>query len=268
MARIPARRAKEGDERVGHVTPRRGYFSLLRWISDRTRDEARNVGIMLVDPESGFRGLRSAPVSAVSPRLHDQGLLDEMIVQLEGNLQSSDRPGVDLLTDLHRSLTQSLVVSEPKPVAITDVEEDFQALYRAYLATRGGGGRALTKGVVLDRVISAMRESGRQVKRGAYIEDFIFDVVVEDPGEPRSVIEVLSFAAPRKDWTPIEHDAGHFLYAANELEVAPSAVIQPPENGTADAAHESYERVVRWLTRARIPHRTLEDLKQEQLTLA
>jgi hypothetical protein len=223
---------------------------------------------MLVEPETGFRALRSAPVSAVSPRLHDQGLLDEMIVQLEGNLQSSERPGVDLLEDLHRSLTHSLVVSEPKPVAITDAEEDLQALYRAYLATRGGGSRALTKGVVLDRVVNAMRDSGSQVKRGAYIGDFIFDVVVEDRGKPKSVIEVLSFATPRKDWTPVEHDAGHFLYAANELHIEPSAVIQPPENGGADPAHESYDRVLRWLEHAQIPHRTLEDLKQEQLTLA
>jgi hypothetical protein len=253
---------------MGQVTPKQGYFSLLRWISDRTRDEAKNVGIMLVEPETGFRALRSAPVSALSPRLHDQGLLDAMIVQLEENLQSTQRSGVDLLEDLHRSLTHSLVVSEPKPVAITDAEEDLQALYRAYLATRGGGGRALTKGVVLDQVVNAMRDSGRRVQRGAYIEDFIFDVVVEEGDQLPSVIEVLSFAAPRKDWTPIEHDAGHFLYATSELDVPASAIIQPPENGGADPAHEAHERVLRWLKRSGISYRTLEDLRQEQLTIA
>jgi hypothetical protein len=106
------------------------------------------------------------------------------------------------------------------------------------------------------------------VQRGAYIEDFIFDVVVDEPGRPASVIEVLSFAAPRKDWTPVEQDAGHFLYATHELDVSASAVIQPPENGRADPAHESYDRVVRWLGRAGISHGTLEDLQQEQLSLA
>jgi hypothetical protein len=59
------------------------------------------------------------------------------------------------------------------------------------------------------------------------------------------VFEVLSFAAPRKDWTPVERDAAHFLYALGRVnEVEGTAVIQPPPPGRAGTS--SYERVLRW----------------------
>ena len=57
-----------------------GYFSVVRWRHDSTRDEARNVAVVLVDEEGLGGGVRAAPLSQVSRRLHDQGILDALLV--------------------------------------------------------------------------------------------------------------------------------------------------------------------------------------------
>jgi hypothetical protein len=55
-----------------------------------------------------------------------------------------------------------------------------------------------------------MRRNGWKLRRGAYLDDFIFDLIVDKP-EPR-VCDVLSFASGAQNLVPVERDAGHFLY--------------------------------------------------------
>jgi hypothetical protein len=241
-----------------------GFYSLLRWRVDPTRDEARNVAVMLVDAQGEFGAIRHAPISTISPRLRDQGILDELLLGLEQRFRSGGR--LRDLEELQESLQRSLVVTEPQPVAVTDPEETLTALYRAYLAPRGGRSRAPTKGVVLDDVVAALRRQKVKARRGAYVRDFIFDVVIDQTRvRPASVLEVLSFAAPRKDWTPVERDAGHFLYALGRLEIAGKAVVQPPAAG--NGAAQSYDRVRRWLEDEKVPIVEPEQLVEKQLVL-
>jgi hypothetical protein len=89
--------------------------------------------------------------------------------------------------------------------------------------------------------------------------------VIDEAQKKPAVLEVLSFAVPRKDWTPVERDAGHFLYALSRLDVAGRAVIQPPHGG--NGAVESYERVLRWLEAERVPTVEPEELVPTQLEL-
>jgi hypothetical protein len=240
----------------------RGYYALLRWRVDVTRDEARNIAVLLADERGRFGGMRHAPVSSISPRLRDQGIVDDVLLGIEERYERGLR--LRDLNDLHRSLRRSLIVTEPEPVAVGNPDETLAALYRAMVAPRSGG-RAPTKGVLLDRVITSLRKQGVRVRRGAYIDDFIFDVVIENGG-PRSVLEVLSFAVPRKDWTPIERDAAHFLYALGRVDdLEPRAVIQPPAEGRAGTA--SYERVRRWFDDEAVPTFAPADLTPSQLAL-
>jgi hypothetical protein len=251
------------------VTPdaQQGFFSLLRWRSDPTKDEGRNVAVLLVDEAGNLGGIKHAPLSAISSRLQDQGLMDAVLAGLEHRFNSADdRPNLENLGQIHRSLQQSLVLTEPRPLAVTDVDEALTALYRAYVAPRTGGGRAVTKGVVLDRVVAALRTRGYDVARGAYVNDFIFDAVIKR-GTHRRAFEVLSFAAPRKNWTDVEKDAGHFLYAIGHVDVEPTAVLQPPPTRASDEATASYRRVRRWLKRDGVDLRDVEELKDQQLAL-
>jgi hypothetical protein len=242
-----------------------GYYSLLRWRPDATRDEARNIAVLLVDEVHDFASLEHAPLSSISQRLREQGILDDVLVGLKERLASIAEMGSDELRALSRDFQRSLVVTAPKRVAVDDPAATLHALYGAFVAPRrGGGSRAPTKGVILDRVVQALRAQGARARRGAYIDDFIFDVVVEGERD-RAVFEVLSFAVERKDWTPVERDAGHFLYAVQRLEVHGRAVVQPPLNG--HSAAESYKRVRRWLDTEKVPIVAPEDLKDQQLAL-
>jgi hypothetical protein len=245
-------------------TPQQGYFSLLRWRHDATRDEARNVAVMLVEEKGGFSAFQAAALSRISPSLHEQGLLDAALNGLREQFEAGFT--LERLTALEQSLHRSLYITTPKRVAVPDVEQAVGALYRAYVAPRGGGGRRLTKGAVLDRVVDACRKQGFKVRRGAYLDDYIFDAIIQR-GRTQQVLEVLSFAAVRKDWSPIERDAGHFLFALQQLKVSGLAVIAPPTEASLRQARKPYERVRRWLDRFDVPIHTPEDIIKPQTQL-
>lgn len=243
----------------------RGFYSLLRWRSDATRDEPRNVAVLLIDEATDFGELRAAPISALSPRLHEQGLLDAMLAGLNDRMRQAP-PAREFLVRLHDALEENLVATEPRPVAVADPHAVLDDLYRAFLARRGGGGRPMTQGVVLDRVVNAYRKQGRDVHRGRYVGDFIFHAVL-DPDSAPQPIEVLSFGAARKDWTPVERDAGHFLFAVEQLQLRGRAVIQPPSDEGDELASATHMRVRRWLDSREVPIQHPDELLDVQLAL-
>jgi hypothetical protein len=241
-----------------------GYFSLLRWRPSVTRDEARNVAVILVSEDASFGGIDSLPISSVSARLAEQGIVDSLVYELRGRFDRGDNLSLDELETLRTNLGRSLLVTEPEPVAVPNPSDTLLSLSRAYLSRRRRGPRELTKGVVLDRVVESLRKRGVSTKRGAYVDDFLFDVVVESK-RATTVIEVLSFATARKDWAPIERDAGHFLYAVGRVGLPGRAVIEPPSDG--DGAQASFERVLRWLKRENVPSLRPDELDEVQLSL-
>lgn len=81
---------------------------------------------------------------------------------------------------------------------------------------------------------------------------FLFDVTIQRTARIPIVLEVLSFAAARKEWTLIEHNAGHFLYALDRVEAGGTAVIQPPAPTSHQNAIVSYQRVSDWCDNAGI----------------
>lgn len=223
-----------------------GYFSVLRWRPDTTRDEARNLAIILVDSEGKLSRVRSAPLSTMSQKLREQGLLDALLVGLEEQFAGEVKPDLASLKDMRESLQDSLYITEPQPVAVHDFDDTVNTLYRAYVAPRGGGRRQITKGVVLDGVIDNLRKHGLEVRRGEYLNDFLFDVTIHRPNVSPMVLQVMSFATGRQDWTPVEHDAGHFLYALGRASTSGTSIIQPPSETGLQSAFTSYNRVRRW----------------------
>jgi hypothetical protein len=227
------------------------YFSILRWAGDATRDEARNVAVVLVDAEGQFGGVRGAPPSSISQNLKEQGILDAVVFNLARQFEGDEKPDLNWLRERRAALSQSLYFTEPRPAAAADVDATLQALYRAYVSPRAAP-RTETKGVVLDRVVGTLRKEGLSVSRGHYIGDFIFDAVVERDHR-QLAIKVLSFATPVKDWAPAEREAGHFLYGLSRLELPGQAVIQPPGDASAPSAATSYDRIRRWFDDEAVP---------------
>jgi hypothetical protein len=222
--------------------------------------------VVVVEERGAVSGFKPAPVSSISSRLHEQGLLDAALQGLEGQMTGSTAFTMERLTALRAQLGNSLYLTEPAPVALAEnIDTAVAALYKALVAPRGGGSRRMTKSVVLDKVVSGLRRDGFSVQRGAYVEDFIFDAVLES-GNKQSVMEVLSFAAPRKDWAPIERDAGHFLFALQELSLRGSAVLKPPKENASSNAAEHFTKVQRWMERHNVPFATPDELAEGKIT--
>lgn len=235
-----------------------GYYSLLRWQRDPARGEARNVAVLLVDADGEVAGIKAAPVSAISPRLHEQGLLDGILLSLDRRLAGLDRPTVGDLREMSDTLIRSISLSEPRPVAVGDFDTTLSTLYRALVARSGRSSKVLTKGVLLDRVVRAMRHAGQTVLRSQYVDDFLIDVVVDAPSP--TLGEVLSFASGAQDMVPIENDAGHFLYALQRLQKDGLAVVEPPPADAARPVREAHARVLRWFGNAGVPVQRIDEL--------
>jgi hypothetical protein len=245
---------------------RQGYYSIVRWRRDATRDEARNVAVILVSADGQMGGIRAAPISTISSRLSDQGWLDAILNGVAQRFAAGDMLTLDDLTQLSTSLQQSLYLTPPAPTAVSDVDTVLSALYKALVAPRGGGSSILTKSRVLDRVVNRLRRQGYRVARGKYVDDFLFDAIVES-SEHLRMIEVLSFASTAKNWVSVEKDAGHFLYALEHVHGQGIAVVQPPTDATKDSAADTYERVLNWFRRDDVPTVHPDELGQPQLAL-
>lgn len=233
---------------------RRGYFSVLKWRSNPTRDEAKNIGVILVDPEGEYGGILTAPPSFLSKRLRDQGIIDSLLEGFRERFNQPEPPNLEELENLSTDFVNTLVLTAPKKVLVTDKDATLTALYNAFVRkSTGFPRRKMTKGALRDSVTNTLRKRGYKVRLGEYIENFIFDAVILDPKSmSKTVTEILSFANDKKSWTPEEHDAGHFLYAIRKIDHAPLAIVQPPTEISLDVAIESHERILSWLNTERV----------------
>jgi hypothetical protein len=251
---------------MGSVGPEQGYYSILRWRADVTRDEARNVAVLLVDDDGTSGGIKAAPISRISPKLQEQGLLDSMLAGLELRFDGVKKPDLRTLEQLHASMRNSLYLTEPRPTAVFDVDQTLSALFRAYVQPRSGAPNTLTKGAILDNTIKLLRRRGLEVHRGHRLGEFFFDVVVdsEEPIVPR-VIEVLSFAAGKKEPVPSVLVGGVFLFGLVGLVVFGLGMLVPPGSQASDSVVESFHRVNHWLTTANVESFSPADLKEGRI---
>jgi hypothetical protein len=160
------------------------------------------------------------------------------------------KPNLESLMLMREQMQRSLSLTEPRRVAVFDEAATLDALYSAYLAPSGGGGSP-TKSVILDSVVRTLRRRGFSVRRGDYLGDFAFDVILEE--QRPVVVEVLSFATTARDWLNTEHDAAHFLYALSHVDARAAAVVKSPSDTSHEQAWSSFARVSRWFTQAHIP---------------
>lgn len=247
---------------MAEVVRRRGYFSILKWRDNPTRDEARNIAVLLVDPEGEFAGIRRAPPSALSTRLAQQGLIDDVLEGLKERFEGEEPPNLADLNDMRTTFVNSIAISDPKPVVVKDLDKTLKALYKAYVQkTTSYGGKPITKSALRSDVTQQLRRKGYKVALDHYVDDFRFDVVVEDPqSRGQTAAEVLSFANPKKTWTREEDGAGHFLFAIRYTNLEPLAIVQPPTEVSLDIAIATFERVSRWFRNEKVEVVSLEDV--------
>lgn len=231
----------------------RGYFSVLRWVKDPIRDEAKNLAVVLVEPEGRFGGIKAAPLASVAPRLGSKGLVDAIIGSIEQRFTEPQKPTLGDLRELHESLVRSLQLTQPKPTAVVgDVDKTLNALYKAYVSVPGGGGQGVTKGRLKGRLFRAFESQGATVQRDRYVGDFFVDLWLSVHGRP-IVSEVFSFGNPTADWIETEREAGHFLFGLARSRVGGFGIAEPPNELSKVDAHKAHERICRWFEEEKVP---------------
>ena len=242
---------------------------MLRYRPDATRDEPRNLAVLLVQESGGAGVIQAAPVSQMSPRLHEQGLVDAILVSLARRLASGDVQGEAGLARLCRSSGPTLEVTHPEPTVIMDDPHvTARVLYKSLVSPRRGARDSLQKGAILDRVVRLCRANGAEISRGQYVGDFIFDAVVTSPDRVPTAIEVLTFHGVKANSGSIERDAGHYLFGLTHVDANPVCVLEPPSQQSSRSVWQSHDRVSRWLQTGKIKTYPAHDIDQMVGSLA
>lgn len=255
---------------MGERPMRQGYFSILRFRRDATRDEARNLGVILVDDEGEFGGIRAVSAGSLGPALQRQGILDSLVHGLQDRFQDPDaKPDLRMLMELSNRFGESIVITQPQRVAVSEnPDEALQALYRTYVQPAGGGSGGLSKSQLARKMVAALEIRGWTTERRYRLNGFVFDIVATSESEKRLALEVLSFATRNKDPLPTEHDAAHFLFAAQQTSVSSLAIVAPPNEVTTIPMAESHDRVMKWIREAEVTAIRPEDLPSIDLVLS
>src|SRR5216684_1493212 len=98
--------------------PSQGWFSILRYVPDPVRDEATNLGVVLVDA-AGKRALVEYSPAATWPHsVPSHDTIEHILVGLKRSLEAKTVNGPQDLVDLSGKLSRTLVLTPPKPVAV------------------------------------------------------------------------------------------------------------------------------------------------------
>jgi hypothetical protein len=223
------------------------FYSVLRYTPDPARNEARNIALLVVG-EGHRLFFRTAPLSQVTRRLHEQGLLDALLARFEARAKNGELSSPVTVADIASSLNGPIELTSPKPLAVVgSFQGSADALFRTLVAVRQRRGPGLPKGEALDHVVDVFRSRGADIVRGSYIGDFIFDAVVSPRAPAPLAVGVASFDTDAEDWTSTERQVGHYLFAVSKVRPDPAYVVKPPTALSKGGAHKSHERAIRWL---------------------
>jgi len=230
------------------------HFSLLTWLPDPARGERKNVAVLLATDDGHDGTMRALSLGTLSERIRDQGVLSHMLDGLRSQFAAELKPTVAELRTMHDRLNRSIQLTEPQPTSLVGgLDATLQALFKAYVAARGGSSKGISKGELVTKTLGAFTKSGFHADRNRYLGDFEFDLVVDRGGAAPVVLEVLSFANARKEWRETEQAVGHFLYGLGRVEAEGRAVIQPPSEISNAVACRAHERTLRWLQAEEVP---------------
>lgn len=243
----------------------RGHYSVLRFMPDSARGEFRNLAVLFVDVDGQFRAFKSARAGAIGRNIEEHGLLAAVLETFEERISRQDI-GLTDMQELARSLTHSLVLSDPLPaVSNGDARELVESLYQSLVAPRHAASAGYTKGHVIDRLSRWYKSRGGELHIGSYVKDYLFDAVAGSPRRPDCAMHVTSFAARTLNPKTIEQEAGHFLFAAARVKTPCVAVVQPPAKSASPETRRLQETLTRWFQDAGVAMLTPDALRKSVL---
>ncbi|HEV2455628.1 MAG TPA: DUF3037 domain-containing protein [Verrucomicrobiae bacterium] len=119
----------------------KGYFSLVQYCPDPARQEAANVGVVLFCPEAQFIRARTAGTISRIRRFFGQGVdgnrhLHGMMKALSSRLEieRSEFKSLDDFEKFVSSRANKIILTQPKPMLVTDPQSDLETLYSELVA--------------------------------------------------------------------------------------------------------------------------------------
>lgn len=226
----------------------KGYFSILRWVPDVTRDEARNLAVVLVSESGEQGGIKAISSGSVSTSLAKLGIVDAIVGGLAARFEEEVKPDVHELQGLHASWQQSLQFTAPRLTMVPDWEQTLTTLFRSYVAKSHSGAGGQTSAQVQGRVCRMLEKHGCKPQQNVRLGDFRIPVMASSPWSKVEVgMNITSFAQPTKrEWLDIEQDTAYFFRAVDKLEINPLAVVAPPTNKCRQEAFASHELILKW----------------------
>ncbi len=230
----------------------RGHYALLRYRPDIARGEFRNIGVVFVDAESGAGEFKTLSPGSLGRAVEEHGLLANAIASIRDRVAAGPSD-IDELAEIAFEYGHSLVLSGPQPAIGEDGARSLVgSLYQALVAPKISSSAGYTKGHVLDRLARWFTSQGSSLDIAAYVDEFLFDGVLNRRGRTVCAMHVSSFAARTLDLRSVERDVGHFLFAAPRVAAKCVAVIQPPPDGSGADNRRMHERVTEWLEDASV----------------
>jgi hypothetical protein len=243
------------------------FFSVVRYVPDPIRDEARNIGVLVVAPDASFAGARfnlaKLHLPAGSDRLR---YLKEVVGTYQARLPAGtveDRTVVqrEFLDGLHREATNVIQFTAPN-VALGDPQSVLDDVYRERVA-EAAGGSAGTLGrsdalSAFSRIFKKAGLPGTAVVPTPWIpvgrDNFVFDLGVRN-GAWAGVIQVLSFR--KQDTLRVEQQGAWFARVYPEVraqyDIPGHVILEAPTKGGED--RRRFDRVRKWSEAAgAVPH--------------
>lgn len=111
-----------------------GYFSVIRWRPDVTRDECRNLGVILVDQYGANGGVRWLTKSGLPSQVRGQGIVEQWLNTIHERAIGDQRMTITELEHLSQTLDRSLLLTFPKRTAILEGkwEQALEQLWKSY----------------------------------------------------------------------------------------------------------------------------------------
>ncbi len=139
-------------------------YSVSRFVPDPIKNEPVNIGVIVVDPETGkaaHRFLHS--LRSLSPRCPGADL--KSLEGIVNSIQVTDMPGgVDDLEDLAQGYTNLLQFTPPRAVVASSLEDSLQRAFETYIGrdvVRAGSGRVKSpKEILLMEIDAALSNDG------------------------------------------------------------------------------------------------------------
>ena len=252
------------------------FFTIVRYVADSRRNEAKNVGVLVGCPERAFSGCRfqlsRANLQKGSSRYRIiEGLFEKFEIEMPAveTPLFAELPGNwdrNRLVEMHQECTNLIQFTEPAP-AFEDPNTLLDRLYRERVHTTGSArGRGPTwtasrTGDVFRTVFGkhnledALDETGAiSLSDGTYN----FDLAVKN-GRPLFALETLSLKV--QNVGRVEHDGAWFAHVWPRVrdETSAQGVLIAERDTTSVEAQRSFDRIQRWTTEAGIELQEVQD---------